>query len=135
MNTLTPQPLSEEMRLLSNQLTPEERRSLRRTEFWETCFRSWLACEQTSEIGRTLALRPALDPNAEEEFLKSMDGKAILLFNAHLKGMDEIEMLESLFPYPEDWEDTEDEPPNAAISELAEDFFNRVTGSESSDPE
>ena len=135
MNPTPTPPLSEEMRLLSNQLTPEERHNLRRTEFWETCFRSWLACEQPSEVARTLLLRPAKDPNAEEEFLKSMDGKAILLFNAHLKGRDEMEMLESLFPYPEDWEDTEEEPPNAAISEFAEEFFNRVTGSESSDPE
>lgn len=122
-----PPALSEEMRLLSNQLKPEERRNLRRTEFWETCFRSWLESEPPSEVARTLALRPVKEPKAEEEFLEWMDGKAILLFNAHLKGTDEVEMLQELFPYPENWEDSEDEPPNAAISEFAEEFFNRVT--------
>ena len=125
---LAPNPaLSEEMRLLSNQLKPEERNNLRRTEFWETCFRSWLACEQASVIQRKLLLEPVRDPKKEEEFLRWMDGKAILLFNARLKGMEEVEMLQELFPYPEDWEDREDEPFLQPIQDLAEEFFNRVT--------
>lgn len=122
-----PPALAEEMRLLANKLKPEERHNLRRTEYWETCFRSWLESEQPSEIARTLALKPVMDPSKEEEFLVWMDGKAILLLNARLKGTDEVEMLKELFPYPENWEDSEDEPPNAAISEFAEEFFNRVT--------
>lgn len=119
--------LSEEMRLLSNQLKPEERRNLRQTEYWETCFRSWLASEQPSEVARTLLLRPVKDESKEQEFLVWMDGKAMRLMEYQLSGMDEVTAMEMIFPYPEDWEDSEDEPPNPAVSELAEEFFSRVT--------
>jgi hypothetical protein len=122
------------LRYLNNQLRPEERRSIRKTEEWETCFRSWLASEQTSEIARTLVMRPVTDPNAEEEFLKSMDGKALRLMEYRMSGTDEVTAMEMLFPYPEDWEDSEDEPPLQFVSEFAEEFFNRVTEAESNDP-
>ena len=119
------------LRYLNNQLRPEERRNIRKTEEWETCFRSWLACEQTSEIARTLMLRPAQDASKEEEFLVWMDGKALRLMEYRMSGTDEVTAMEILFPYPEDWEDREDEPFLQPIQDLAEEFFSRVTEAES----
>jgi hypothetical protein len=79
-------------------------------------------------------MRPVTDPNAEEEFLKLMDGKALRLMEYRMTGTDEVTAMEMLFPYPEDWEDREDEPPLQFVSEFAEEFFNRVTEAESNDP-
>ena len=131
---LPPQQDPELLRFLSNQLRPEERKNLRKTEEWETCFRSWLEFEQPSEIARTLMLRPATNPTKEEEFLVWMDGKALQLIASSLSGMDAAESLATIFPYPENWEDSQDEPFLQPIQDLAEEFFNRVTESESSDP-
>ena len=130
MNNPSTHPLSEETRLLANQMTPEERKNLRQTPAWESCFNSWLESETPSVIQRKLLLDPVLREEAEEEFLRWMDGKAILLFNAQLKGADEVEMMQELFPYPEDWEDREDEVIPSALREAAQEFLSRVTGNE-----
>jgi hypothetical protein len=130
MNDPLKNPLSEEMRLLANQMNPEERQNLRKTPAWESCFNAWLECETPSVIQRKILLDPGLKPGAEEEFLRWMDGKAIVLFSAQLKGADEVETMQELFPYPEDWEDREDEVVPGPLREAAQEFLSRVTGNE-----
>jgi len=130
MNDPSKNPLSEEMRLLANQMNTEERQNLRQTPAWESCFNAWLECESPSVIQRKILLDTVLREEAEEEFLRWMDGKAIVLFSAQLKGADEVETMQELFPYPEDWEDSEDAVMPSPLREAAQEFLSRVTGNE-----
>ena len=93
---------AETMRILSNNMRPDERLNLRQTEAWEMCFNAWLESEHPLDIQRRL-----LD-HSKDEVLVWLDGKAVLLFNTQFKGEDEVEMLKELFPYPENWEDLDD---------------------------
>jgi hypothetical protein len=96
--------VSEGMRILCNNLRPDERLNLRQTEAWGMCFRAWLESEPPLDIQSRL-----LD-HSKDEVLVWLDGKAVLLLNTQHKGQDEVEMLKELFPYPDDWEDSDDEP-------------------------
>jgi len=97
-------PKVEAMRIVCNNLRPDERIWLRQTEAWGMVFRAWLESDTPFQIQRRL-----LD-QSKDEVLVWLDGKAIRLHNTQLKGEDEVEMLKELFPYPDDWEDMDDAP-------------------------
>lgn len=96
--------IAEAMRILLNNLRPDERINLRQTEAWGMVFRAWLESDTPLQIQRRL-----LD-HSREEVLEWLDGKAVRLRNVQQQGEDEIEMLKELFPYPDDWEDLDDAP-------------------------
>jgi len=109
----------EEKRILLGNLNPEERTNLRKTEQWETCFQSWLDSATPSEVKRRL-------DGPEEEFLQWMDSKAFHLMLAQLQNQDEVEAMKNNFPYPEDWEDSEEENLPPELRERAEKLLSRV---------
>lgn len=110
----------EEQRILLGNFTPEERKNVRRTEEWETCFQSWLASATPSEIQERLE-------GPEEEFLEWMDQKALQLVKAmKLDDREETEALKELFPYPEDWEERADDPLPPDLQKRAMSLLNRV---------
>lgn len=81
-----------EIRILLGDLTPQERESFRKTEYWETCFQAWLDSEKPSLIKFWLA-------EPRETFLQYMDGKGVHYLKARdYWGMDEVDSLKFVFP-------------------------------------
>jgi hypothetical protein len=115
MNNLTP----EEQRLIRGDLKPQERKNLRKSDEWESCFRSWLDSNQPSEILKSL--------NQKEDLLKMLDGKTIQFFLLRIQ-MDEVEAMQQLFPYPSNWEEMEEEEMPDDLQEKAEQFLSKVQG-------
>jgi hypothetical protein len=104
---------------LSGDLEPEVRQGLRRQEEWETCFQAWLDSETPS------AIREALN-GPENSLLEMIDAKAIRLLVCHMEDRDEVELMQAIFPYPENWEDQEDELLPPELREKAARLLDRV---------
>ncbi len=118
-------PTPEETRLRFGNLNPTERQNLRQTDEWTTCFQAWLASESPSEIRERLAdeetLLIWLDSKANRLLWADFDNRKFQQENPQApkagdgsRAIDPVELMTQLFPYPENWEDREEEeiPPD-----------------------
>jgi hypothetical protein len=96
---------AEELRMINNDLTPQERKVLRTWEEWESCLTAYLDSTHPK-----LVREQAQDPEKTRVFL---DGKTLQLLRRKESGEAETEIMPTLFPM---WQEASEEEAEEEIS-------------------